>query len=173
MRFPDTGRLPVAVRRAVRANEIPCNGVSLLHAPACGMPRGARRVEPSVVVGLAVCAIRPGRGGKMRRNGSFSAWHGALRAGAQGAAKRMACNAAFTASQFLSQRAIPVSPRGPAQALGWAPDCIHAPFAKKTHANPVGGRGISAFSARFFLRTDFSAARDLPQLVEPGGIGGA
>src|SRR5690606_33137710 len=43
-----------------------------------------------------------------------------------------------------------VRARRPPAALGWGLDCVPAPIAQKTHANPVGGRGISAFSPRFF-----------------------
>ncbi|SIQ83353.1 hypothetical protein SAMN05421672_110161 [Pseudomonas flexibilis] len=114
------------------------------------MPRGARRVDLSVGGGRIRCASPQHRVGKKCRGGDFSAWNGALRGGGQGSAGAGPCNENFTASQFLSQCAIPVRARGPPPPQGWALDCIRAPIAQKTHANPVGGRGISAFSPRFF-----------------------
>lgn len=114
------------------------------------MPRGARRVELSVGVGRIRCASPQHRVGKKCRGGDFSAWHGALRGGGQALAGAEPCNGNFTASQFLSQCEIPVRARRPPAALGGRLDCVPAPIAQKTHANPVGGRGISAFSPRIF-----------------------
>lgn len=45
---------------------------------------------------------------------------------------------------------------GPAARLGWRMVCTTPVFAKKTHMERVGGRGISAFSNVFFFEPIFS-----------------
>ncbi|EGH24059.1 hypothetical protein PSYMO_22358 [Pseudomonas amygdali pv. mori str. 301020] len=55
----------------------------------------------------------------------------------------------------LARRAIAAPLRNPTAGLGWSIAFITSGFAQKTDAEPVGGRGISAFSVKVFLRRIF------------------
>ena len=57
--------------------------------------------------------------------------------------------------QSLALIAIAVCLREPTAWLCWRTLCMTAHFAQKTDANPVGGRGISAFPEVFFLPPAF------------------
>ncbi len=57
----------------------------------------------------------------------------------------------------LARCAIAAPLRNPTAGLGWSTAFIASGFAQKTDAEPVGGRGISAFSTNFLLTTYFSA----------------
>ncbi|MCK9744390.1 hypothetical protein [Pseudomonas syringae] len=50
----------------------------------------------------------------------------------------------------LARCAIAAPLRNPTAGLGWSIAFIASGFAQKTDAEPVGGRGISAFSTCFF-----------------------
>lgn len=144
---PTPGALQSLYAAQHRANETACNGVSLLHAPASGTPRGARR-------GWTQCEGRSKplrKAATPRRKKAPKRGFSRMARGFAGSHERpgQGCTDC-TAWQFLSQREIPVRARGPPAALGRGLDCVPAPIAQKTHANPVGGRGISAFSPRFF-----------------------
>lgn len=60
--------------------------------------------------------------------------------------------------QNLSQNEIADSLRSPTARLGCRFVCTTSGFAQKRDTKPVGGRGISAFSAVFFLACHFSSA---------------
>lgn len=63
-----------------------------------------------------------------------------------------------TSFQNVAHCAIAKCPSAPAAGVGTALICTTFPFAQNAKAKPVGGRGISAFSAAFFFTPEFHAA---------------
>lgn len=70
------------------------------------------------------------------------------------------CTVHCTPLQNLSHRAITITPCRPTASLAWRPVYIADGFVQKNEARSVGGRGISAFSSRFFLGRDLSRCID-------------
>jgi len=65
-----------------------------------------------------------------------------------------------TSLQNFAFRAIANPLQSPTARLGCRFVCTTSGFAQKKDTRPVGGRGISAFSARFFFGLEFSPAPD-------------
>ena len=66
----------------------------------------------------------------------------------------------FIPLQNFSFCAIAYPLQSPAAPLGCRFVCTTSGIAQKKNTKPVGGRGISAFSARFFFGLEFSPAPD-------------
>jgi hypothetical protein len=123
-----------------------------------GKPRRAKQTGPynRFPIGLGVVGSASGANSSKNENPLCSRFFmpqplhvGRLTSLAKSSMLRKAVPRICTFLQNLALRAIHATPTTPAAGLGRAGDCTALAFAQKRDAKPVGGRGISAFSAAF------------------------